>query len=116
MKLNNNLDLKNINRILSGNGHYTNWRIISILVIGVMAVSAFLTADFIYKNIYVTLSNANDIVILSSHLSIDTIDLKNYNLAEERKKYKTENFTWPQNIRNIFNYAISASSTTTTKP
>lgn len=100
--------------MFSSGGRYAKWRILSMLIVGVMAASALLTANFIYQNIYVTLTNANIIVVLSSNLSVDTIDLKNYNLAEERKKYKTENFSWGNKIRNIFNYETS--NTTTTKP
>jgi len=53
------------------------------------------------------------IIVLSSNLGIDTVDVKNYNLAEERKKYKTESFEWKEEIRNMFIYDIYENSTTT---
>jgi len=112
MKLSNNLDLKNLNKMFSNGGRYARWRILSMIIVGIMAASALLTANFIYQNIYVTLSNANIIIVLSSNLSVDTIDLKNYNLAEERTRYKTESFSWSDKIRNIFNYEVSGTTTT----
>jgi len=104
---------KNIsaNQIFGNAGKYARWRIISILTIGIMAGSALYTTNFIYKNIYVTLANANTIIILSSNLGIDAVDIKNYTLAEEKKREKTKNFTWPTNLRIIFNYETTPSST-----
>lgn len=113
MKLKDNLEIGNFNKIFGNGGKYAKWRIISILTVGVMALSAFFTGDFIYKNIYNTLSNANMIIVLSSNLGIDTVDIKNYNLAEERKKLKTESFSWGKEIRNIFIYESEDITTTT---
>lgn len=108
MSINKNLD---ISQIFGNAGKYARWRIVSILIVGIMVGSALYTADFIYKNIYTTLSNANTIIALSSNLGIDAVDVKNYNLAEEKKKEKAESFIWPENLRNVFNYEITPSTT-----
>ncbi len=108
MSINKNLD---VNQIFGHAGKYAHWRIISILIVGVMIGSAIYTTNFVYSNIYTTLSNANTIIVLSSSLGVDAVDIKNYNLAEEKKKRKAESFTWPTNPRVIFNYEITPSST-----
>jgi hypothetical protein len=101
----------NINQIFDSGGKYAHWRIVSILIVGIMIGSALFTANFVYNNIYITLSNANTIIALSSSLGIDAVDVKNYNLAEEKREEKAENFTWPENLRNIFNYEVAPSTT-----
>ena len=78
-----------------------------------MAGSALYTANFVYKNIYITLSNASTIIVLSSNLGVDAIDVKNYNLAEEKKTLKTQPFVWPEKSRNILNYDTKTSTSTT---
>lgn len=108
MLINKNLD---INQIFGSAGKYARWRIISILIVGIMIGSAFYTTNFIYKNIYTTLANANTIIVLSSSLGVDAVDIKNYTLAEEKKQKKAETFVWPTNLRTIFNYEITPSST-----
>ena len=91
-------------------GKYARWRITSVLIVSIMIVSAIYTTIFVYKNIYTTISNANVITELSS-LESYAVDVNNYNLAEEKKIEKTKNFTWPINLRVIFNYEVSSSST-----
>ena len=102
------------NKIFGKSGKYERWRIISILVVGLMLASALFAANFVYKNIYITLSNANTIIVLSSNLGVDAVDTKNYNLAEEKKAAKNNAFSWPKETRKIFDYAITVTTTTTT--
>lgn len=116
MLTNNNT---NSNKIFSDSRKYIRWRIVSIVVVGIMVGSAMYAASFVYKNIYVTLANANTIVVLSSNLGVDAVDIKNYNLAEEKKKKKMEDYSWPKDLRVIFKYENNfntSTSTTTTKP
>lgn len=101
-------------QIFSKPGKYNRWRIISILIVGIMIGSAFYTTNFIYKNIYTTLANANTIIVLSSSLVVDAVDIKNYNLAEAKKKEKATVFAWPKDLRVIFNYENTSSSTSST--
>lgn len=95
-------------------GDYLGWRIASILIVGLMLGSAVFSIWFIYYNIYVTIANTASIVILQSSQKADTIDWNSFEQAQKNLLLKSDKTEWPKNIRDIFNYADIATTTTST--
>lgn len=100
-------------------GRYTIWRVTSILTAGFLGAATILTVYFIYSNIYNTLSNSNAILILSSNVPNDIIDLQTYEKAKEAIANKNQVPVVPNNLRNIFSYgqgSTRSASPSSTKP
>ncbi len=95
---------------ISYKGRYGFWRLLNILIFGLLVSGAMFTTYFIYENIYSTIANANAIVSLRSNLNIYDLDLKAYEKAENAIAQKKRLDTFPANIRNIFYYDISTST------
>lgn len=95
-------------------GRYGHWRIINLLVVGVMIGSVMLTGFFIYQNLFTTLNNAYIVTVLSSDLGVDTVDLNNYERAQTILEQKRREFKIPADLRNIFIYASPTSTVSTT--
>lgn len=115
MPANNKLDQLNLKGYLKPANKYTKWKIVSLVVIGLLAVGVILTFYFVYQYTYTTLSNANVIILLNSNLNVDPIDNKAYQLSQNILKLKKEEVSAiPDNLRNIF-YYVEGQSTTTTK-
>lgn len=113
MSINKEIKLENLKKLFKPSGHYAIWRIASILVAGLILASALFVGFFVYQNIYTTLANTNTIIILESSLSVDAIDTKAYNQVAEKLALKKMPFTWPEKIRNIFDY-VTINTTTPT--
>lgn len=82
------------------------WRLITYLVAGLMIAGVFISGVFIYRYIYVTLDNANAVMILNTNTSINVIDVPTFNKAIQILDSKLQ----PPAImpaRNIFSYASS---------
>ncbi len=99
-------------------GRYGFWRLLNILILGILVSGAMFTYYFIYQNIYSTIANANAIVALKSSLSIFDLDLQAYEKARAaitQKKYMED---FPPKTRNIFYYNTSTSpyANTSSKP
>ena len=93
---------------------YTIWKVCGILVTGLLLACTMLVLYFVYQYSYLTLSNANSILTLSSNLGLDLIDNKNFNTSQDIINSKK---SFPQindKIRNVFYYAQSSSSTAST--
>ena len=87
------------------------WRVIYLSTLGVLAASAIFTFSFIYQNIFTTFDNAYSIIILSSELGMDTVDVAAFKKVEIVIKNKGGSIEIPNNLRNIFDYNIIATST-----
>lgn len=101
--------LKPINR-------YTIWKVAGILIVGLLLACTMLVFYFIYQYSFLTLSNANAILTLSSNLGIDIIDNKNFIISQDIINSKQTVSQTPDKIRNIFYYVQSTSSTPTSSP
>jgi len=88
-------------------GCFSTWRIASILAVGVLCVSAFFAAIFIYKNIYTTIANTNAIVILQSSLNVDAVDSEAFEKAVNFVEQKKEKTPWDHNTRYPFEYVTT---------
>jgi len=86
-------------------GKYGFWRLLNIVILGLLVFGAMFTYYFIYQNIYSTIANANAIVSLKSNIHIHTLDLPAYEKAEAAVKQKRRLEEIPSNIRNIFYYS-----------
>lgn len=89
---------------------YSLWRLIYILVLGLLAATILLTSYFIYQTIYIGIANANAIVASETALSMYNLDIVSYekNLALINQKKQLGGF--PANSRNIFIYSKNSST------
>lgn len=78
------------------------WKLLSIGLIGVMLGSIIFSMYFIYVNIYRTLDDVNTIVVLNSNTSLDKINQKSYDRAQDLVQLKRNLAALPKQYRNIF--------------
>ena len=105
-----------LNIVVAYKGRYGFWRLLNIVIFGLLFSGAMFTYYFIYQNIYSTIANANAIVSLRSNLTIYDLDLQAYEKATAaiaQKKHKEE---FSSNIRNIFYYNTNTSTYANTQP
>jgi len=95
-----------------GKNSYLGWRLASIVLAGVILMSGILTAGFVYQNIYSTISNAYSIFALSSELGMDIVDMDTYQKTVNIIAAKNNPTIIPTNLRNIFEYKITPSTST----
>ncbi len=98
---------------MSARTPYLGWRLLSIIVVGVMTIATIASLWFMYKNIYSTIQNSTVIVSLNDSNSWQTIDLVTFQKIEARLKEKMASPDWPTPLRNMFVYEETTSSTTT---
>lgn len=96
--------------IVSYKGKYGFWRLLNIVIFGLLIFGAMFTYYFIYQNIYSAIANANAIVSLKSKINIYDLDLQAYEDAQTAIAKKKHSEEFPANIRNIFYYNISTST------
>ena len=91
-------------------GRYGFWRLLNIVIMGLLAFGVMFTYYFIYQNIYSNITNANAIVSLRSSLHIYDLDLQAYEKAVIAIAQKKQLEKFPPNIRNIFSYNKNTST------
>ncbi|HSR89406.1 MAG TPA: hypothetical protein VLK22_03385 [Candidatus Udaeobacter sp.] len=96
---------------LTYKGNYGFWRLLKIIIIGILVYGAMFTCYFIYQNIYSTIANANAIVALKSKAGGYDLDLQAYQKARTAITQKNHLEEIPTNVRNIFYYITATSST-----
>jgi len=96
--------------IVGYKGKYGFWRLLNIVIFGLLISGTMFTYYFIYQNIYSTIANANAIVSLRSNLNIYDLDLKAYDKARVAIGQKKQIEEFPANIRNIFYYNTNSST------
>lgn len=98
---------------LKPKGRFLYWRVINLLIGGLLAGGAMLTFYFIQQSIFSAIANANAIVSLKSSVNLDFIDLPGFEQATKNIGLKSAKIKIEPNIRNIFVYG---GSQTTTSP
>lgn len=93
-----------INIELKPRGRFLYWRIINLLIGGILAGGALFTFYFIQQSIFSAISNANAIVSLKSSVNMDIIDLAAFEQATKSIGLKNAKVKIEPNIRNIFVY------------
>lgn len=83
---------------------YTAWKIFELFIIGLLAGSIMWTINFLYEYAYITLDNAQAIVILNSGTNLNAIDTKSFNAAKTAIQLKNNLPEIDNKIRNIFYY------------
>ena len=86
------------------------WQIINWVAITGLLLAAFFTVRFIYENVYLSLSNAYAIIVLSKDLDIEKIDATAFEKAQKALANK-QIAPIPDKLRYIF--ALPAISTST---
>ncbi|MBI2038137.1 MAG: hypothetical protein HYT15_04420 [Candidatus Magasanikbacteria bacterium] len=89
---------------------YSHWRLIYILIFGLLASAVALTYYFIYQNVYSAIANANAIISLQSSLNIYNLDIPAFEKATAAIEKKQKIGGFPSNSRNIFYYNSSTST------
>lgn len=84
---------------------------INILIFSALIFATGLTFYFIYQNVYGTLANARAIITLKSNPALFDLDLSAYEKARIAIAQKKEPNTFPANMRNIFTYVQTNTST-----
>lgn len=102
--------INKLNIPITYKGRYGFWRLLNIVILGLLLSGAMFTYYFIYQNIYSTIANANAIVSLRSSLNIYDLDLQAYEKATAAIKQKKQLEDIPANIRNIFYYKSGTST------
>ncbi|MFA5770923.1 MAG: hypothetical protein WC894_05520 [Patescibacteria group bacterium] len=92
---------------------YTIWKVVGMLIIGLLLACTMLVFYFIYQYSYLTLSNANAILTLSSNLGVDIVENNNFKISQDIINSKKSLPEITNKIRNIFYYVETSSSTTT---
>jgi hypothetical protein len=91
---------------------YRLWRLVYILVFGLLSFGIALTAYFIYQTIYSGIANSN--AIISTNLASNTysLDMASYekSLTAITQKKQLEKFE--PNLRNVFYYAQTQNTST----
>jgi len=85
-------------------GKYGLWRLVYILIFGVLISIVLFTYYFIYQNIYSAIANANAITSIKSNLNIYNLDIPAFEKASAAINKKQNQEDFPANIRNIFSY------------
>lgn len=81
------------------------WRIINIVVTGVMLGCFGLSFYFIYVYIYQTIGTTDAIVALNASANQQIINIGDFNQAEKQMKLKKSLIATPYNLRNIFAFS-----------
>lgn len=116
MSINMKFDQNNKMGYLKPANKYTIWKIAGMLITGLLIACTMIVFYFVYQYSYLTLSNANSILTLSSDLGLDLIDNKNFNISQDIINSKKSLPQINDKLRNIFYYVQSPSSTTTVSP
>ncbi|TAN34168.1 hypothetical protein EPN28_00295 [Patescibacteria group bacterium] len=93
---------------LEKSGRYAHWRVLNLIIVGLLLGGAMFTFYFIQQNIFSSIANANAIVALRANASADTVNLQAFAAAKDaiaEKKIKIELNTA---LRNIFFYAATS--------
>ena len=95
-------------------GRYGVWRLLNLLILGVICAGVFLTFFYIYQNIYSTLYNSNIIINLRTNAAIYELDVNAYEKARAAIEKKKIVVKIPGDLRNVFSYKLITTSTNAT--
>lgn len=110
MPINIKFDLNKKIRYLKPANRFTFWKVVALIIIGLLMAGTILIFYFVYQYTYITLSNANAIIVLNSSLGADVIDYKNFKISQDKIKLKIEQQPIPEKVRNIFYYVETATT------
>ena len=116
MPINLRFDLNKKIRYLKPANRFTFWKVAALIIIGLLMAGTILVFYFVYQYSYITLSNANAIIVLNSSLGADVIDYKNFKISQDKIRLKTEQQPIPEKVRNIFYYAQTSATQSITNP
>ncbi|OGY45457.1 MAG: hypothetical protein A2744_02100 [Candidatus Buchananbacteria bacterium RIFCSPHIGHO2_01_FULL_44_11] len=78
--------------------------IVILIALGALAILGL----FLYKNLYVTITQSEEIILLKQEVAPDTIDRTKVNTvlsALEKKSTSADNIDWSQ-VKNPFNFSV----------
>ena len=102
----------NIKQLFGKQKKYTNWKILALLISGLLLGSIIWSVYFLYQYAYTTLNNADAIVVLNSNLGVDVIDNKAFSTAQNAIKLKKDLPEIGTKLRNIFYYGNENATST----
>ena len=97
---------------LSKDTRYQFWRILNLACFGLLLLIMGWTALFVYQNVYSTQDDAQAIYLLNKNLSLDIINVPDFEKVKKLIDSKKNETVWPANLRNVFFYAVPAATST----
>ncbi len=107
--------IRNIKFITKDNSQFLFWRLLNIIVSGLLLVGMMLATTFIYKNIDIALTNATIISNIKSGVTFDTLDISGFERAKKTINNKKQLTTFTLITRNIFTYEEKTNSPSSTQ-
>ena len=111
MSINIEFDFSRNFKYLKPANRFTPWKVLALVVFGLLMAGVILIFYFVYQYSYLTLSNANAIIVLNSNLGADAIDYKNFEISQTTIQLKKSSIVIPEKIRNIFYYVETTTAT-----
>jgi len=117
-------NLKNFKISLRYKTQFAFWRMLNLLIVGILLIGSGFAIYFVCNNINNALENTTLIINLKTNATFDSLDLKNYDTVNKKIKQKENLPALTTSTRNIFEYgpivttttASTTSSSTTTSP
>lgn len=98
--------------------HYGFWRILNIIVSGILLAGVIFTVSFIYKNVNTALTNTVTIAKIRTQITFDALDTETYEQTKKTIEDKQSLKSIPSGVRFVFDYqtttTIYEKNTTTT--
>lgn len=91
-------------KFIKNPSRYTVWKILELIIIGLLMASIMWTINFLYQYAYITLDNAEAIVILNAVSGTDTVDSRSFDAVQKAVNLKKELSNIDPKIRNILYY------------
>ncbi len=106
------MSIKNITQIfpLHSSSRFAHWRMLSLILFGVMLGSLLLSFYFVYNYVYRTIDAADAVVSLNSSLN-DTLDIATFSKFETALTLKQQLASSTITLRYPFSYADNDVST-----
>ncbi|PIT87727.1 MAG: hypothetical protein COU31_01290 [Candidatus Magasanikbacteria bacterium CG10_big_fil_rev_8_21_14_0_10_40_10] len=114
MSINDNLKKIKISLRYSGLGYFAFWRILNLIIIGLLLAGGFLSIYFIYQNINTALVNSATILNLKSNLTYDALNIIDFEKARQAIDNKKKQTPVQKNLRNLFVYGTIVQTATST--
>lgn len=102
--------LTNKTKLASPTTKYGLWRLVYILVFGLLTFGVILTGYFIYQTIYIGIANANSIISTELTANTYSLDTASYEKSLTATSQKSQLEKFQPNTRNIFYYSQSTST------
>jgi len=92
-------------------GQFTAWRLLNIIISGILLAVLIFFIFFIYQNVNTALINTAIALDIKSKTTFDTLNIKKYDAAKQIIEKKKQLPVLDKNVRNMFNYETVTTTT-----